>query len=242
MTVSRTVAGWSVCAALLSGCGGHARPEAGTTASASPSAARSPTSSGLRPERLRDALVDRFGNATLDRARKATITFGEPLAWGTYGSLDHESAASIRITPPNATGPSDRSDRPQTPPRPRRRSVFVRTTAGRVGNCWWRPRLPPSPPSSGTGSRPDATASAWPASRRPRRTVPSPGRAGGRVARPSGLPGPRETGRPPSPARCSSPPATAACWARPTSPLRPAPGPAGRPWHWPTPPTGKRGD
>jgi hypothetical protein len=38
--------------------------------------------------------------AALDRARKATITFGEPLAWGTYGSLDHESAASVRITPP----------------------------------------------------------------------------------------------------------------------------------------------
>jgi hypothetical protein len=95
MTVVRTVAGWSACACLLAGCGGPARPEARSSASGP----RQSSSSGLRPERLRAALVDRLGPATLDRARKASITVGEPLAWGTYGSLDHAATASIPITP-----------------------------------------------------------------------------------------------------------------------------------------------
>lgn len=56
--------------------------------------------------------MDRFAKATLGRARKASITFGEPLAWGTYGSLDHAVTASIPITPPecgkafHAVGPA----------------------------------------------------------------------------------------------------------------------------------------
>jgi hypothetical protein len=44
--------------------------------------------------------VDRFGKASLARARTASITVGEPLAWGTYGSVDHAMTASIPITPP----------------------------------------------------------------------------------------------------------------------------------------------
>jgi hypothetical protein len=84
-----------VCASLVAGCDGTARP-----AKQPVSPAGSQSSSGLRPERLRAALVDRVGKADYERARKSSVVVGEPLAWGRYGSLDHAMTTSIPITPP----------------------------------------------------------------------------------------------------------------------------------------------
>lgn len=121
----RTVAAWSVCAGLLAGCGGPSRPAAHPSASAS-------WSSGLRPERLRSALVDRVGRATLDRARKATITVGEPLAWGAYGSLDHAMTASIPVTP-RECGQALHAVGPAKDPAAPAAAVSLRQDDGRAG-------------------------------------------------------------------------------------------------------------
>lgn len=91
----RTFVGGLICAGLVAGCGDAARPVKRPA-----SHAGSPSSSSLRPEQLRAALVDRFGKADYDRARKSSVAVGDPLAWGPYGSLDHAMTASIPINPP----------------------------------------------------------------------------------------------------------------------------------------------